>query len=324
MDAIFIGHAMTNGCRTTYFFPGLAREGIRARYVDVPSGPRRVSLLRTLPSCDVVLVQRLVLSDEELALLRAKAPRLVYDVDDPIMYRSSRHWLRFSPARGRAFRRMAGAADAFLASSPLIAREARRVLPADRVFVVPSTVDAEVYCPGSPRAPGPVVLGWLGSAGTAKYLARLRKVLGAVAREVPEVRLRAVSNKFPGLEGLDLERKLWRREDEVGDLQSFDVGLLPLSDDLWTRGKGHGKLFQYLATGLPVVGSPVGIVGETVQDGVTGFLPRRASEWKARLVQLARDADLRRRMGRQARVDFEARHSLQAVFPVFLKALRGA
>jgi glycosyltransferase involved in cell wall biosynthesis len=323
MEAMFIGHAMTNGCRTTYFFPGLAREGIRARYVDVPNGPSRMSLLKTLPSCDVVLVQRLALGDEEVALLRTKAPRLVYDVDDPIMYRSSRHWLRFSLARRRAFRSMAGAADAFLASSSLIAREALRILPADRVFVVPSTVDGEVYCPGPPRAPGPVVLGWLGSAGTAKYLARLRGVLRAVCRKVPELRIRVVSNKFPGLEGLALERKIWKREDEVLDLQSFDVGLLPLSDDLWTRGKGHGKLFQYLATGLPVVGSPVGIVGETLQDGVTGFLPRRASEWTARLLQLARDPELRGRLGRQARADFEARHSLQAVFPVFLKALTG-
>lgn len=323
MDVLFLGHARTNGCRTVYFFPQLEAQGIRPRYVETPSGPTRRRLIESLPASDVVVVQRLVLDPAEIALLRGKSRRLVYDVDDPILYRSSRHWIRFSPARRRGFRRMAGTVDAVLASSPLIAERAREVQASDRVAVVPSTVDADIYRPGPPHAGDGVVLGWLGSAGTVPYLRRLRGVLKEVARRHPQARLRIVSNRFVDMPGIPVEKKLWKREDEVSDLQSFDVGLLPIPDDLWTRGKGHGKLFQYLAVGAPVVGSPVGIVAATVKDGETGYLPRHAKAWVERLSALCGDAVLRRRMSAAARADFEARHSLQAVFPVFLKALTG-
>ncbi len=323
MDVHFLGHANTNGCRSLYFFPLLEKSGIRARYVDTPSGPERLGLLESLPPASAVVVQRLALSEAEAAVLARKAPRLVWDVDDPVMHRSSRHLIRFSPARRSRFRRMAARCQALVASSGLIAVEARKVLDPARVFVVPSTVDAEVYRPGPPRLDAsPVVLGWLGSAGTLPYLERLGGVLEKVARKVP-VRLKVVSNRFPSFRGIEVERKPWKREEEVSDLQSFDVGLLPLTDDLWTRGKGHGKLFQYLAVGLPVVGSPVGVVGETIRPGETGFLPRTGAQWVEALTTLASEAALRRRMGTQARQDFEERLSVQAVFPTLLKAIRG-
>lgn len=322
MEVTFLGHAGTNGCRTLYFFPHLAREGIQARYVEAKSGDRARTILG-LPPCDALVVQRLSLAPSELVAARARAKRLVYDVDDPVMYRSSRHLLRFSPARRAGFRRMAAAADALVGSSPLIAAEALKVLAPGRVFVVPSTVDADIYRPREKGEGKGVVLGWLGSAGTVKYLERLRGTLAEVSRRVPGARLKVVSNRFPVMDGIPMDRKAWRRDEEVGDLQSFDVGLLPLSDDLWTRGKGHGKLFQYLAVGSPVAGSPVGIVAEAVREGVTGFLPRTKSAWVEKLVLLCRDAAMRQRMGAAARRDFEERFSVQAVLPTLVKAIRG-
>jgi len=323
VDVLFLGHANTNGCRSRYFFPLLEKAGIQARYVDTPSGPERLKLLESLPPASVAVVQRLALSDTEASVLARKASRLIWDVDDPVMHRSSRHLLSFSPGRRSRFRRMAARCQALVASSALIAAEGRKVLPADRVFVVPSTVDAEIYRPGPPHpAGGTVVLGWLGSAGTLPYLERLGGVLEKVARKA-DFRLKVVSNRFPSFRGVEVERKPWKQDEEVSDLQSFDVGLLPLTDDLWTRGKGHGKLFQYLAVGIPVVGSPVGVVGGTILDGVTGFLPKSKAAWEESLVRLASDAGLCQRMGRAARKDFEERLSVQAVFPTLLQAIRG-
>lgn len=326
MNALFLGHAHTNGCRTAYFFPYLEKRGIRAAYVDIPSGSARREALERLPRAGCVLVQRLSLSDREISVLRRSAQRLVYDIDDPVMYRSSRHWIRWSPTRRRNFRRMVEAADAVIASSPLIAAEAERYLPADRVTLVPSTVDGTRYRPAA-RArdgtPGMVTLGWLGSAGTAHFLQRLRHVLAEIGRRHANVRLKIVSNRFPELEGIEIERKPWRQEDEITDLQSFDIALLPLTDDLWTRGKGHGKLFQYMAVGAAIVASPVGIVAEALEPGRTGLFARRRAEWVEAVGSLVESAALRRDLGGAARASFEKRWSLQAALPRFMEALTG-
>lgn len=330
MKVVFLGHAHTNGCRSAYYFPHLAARGILAEYMEIPSGPGRARSLAALPRADCVVVQRLALSLEELTILRGRSPRLVYDVDDPIMYRSSRHLLQRSFARRRRFARMASAVDALIAGTPLIAREATRYLPPGRVALIPSTVDAEVYRPadgaeasggGTGEPPETVRLGWLGSAGTIGYLARLRRVLAEVGRRHPGVSLTIVSNRFPDIDGLPVRRKAWRQEDEVEDLRSFDVALLPLSDDLWTRGKGHGKLFQYMAVGAAIAASPVGIVADAIEDGRTGILARTGREWVEALSRLVADRALRRRLGGAARRAFETRFSLQATLPTLLRTL---
>ncbi len=325
MKVLFLGHAHTNGCRSAYYFPHLAEERISARYVDVPSGPARAAFLAGLPPADCVVIGRLALLPEEMAVLRGLAGRIVYDVDDPIMYRSSRHWIQRSLTRRRNFRRMVESADAVIAGTPLIAEEAARYIAPDRVVLIPSTVDGNVYTPRLSRATNhePLCIGWLGSAGTAGYLARLRHVLAEVGRKVPGARLKIVSNRFPEIEGIPVEKKIWCQADEVADLQSFDVALLPLSDDLWTRGKGHGKLFQYMAVGAAIVASPVGIVEACLTQGRTGFFARNKAEWVGAIRRLCEDAPLCAALGRAARSEFEKRFSLRATLPALLAVLRG-
>lgn len=321
MDAIFLGHARTNGCRTTYFFPYLEKAGVRARYVEAPGGEARLGVIRSLPRSDALFVQRLVLSPAELEAAKTRTSRLVWDVDDPIFQRSSRHLLKYSPRRRSAFRRMAAAADAFLAGSRAIAQEALKVLPPGKVAVVPSTVDAAEYRPDpSRRDPAFFTLGWLGSPGTLPYLERLGPALREARRRDGRIRVKVVSSRFPSF---PVERKTWRKEDEVADLQTFDAGLLPLTEDAWTRGKGHGKLFQYLAVGIPVLASPVGIVADTLKEGRTGLLCRSRKDWVEGIESLAKDPARRREMGRLARIDFEQNLSVEAVVPSMLKALIG-
>lgn len=324
MKVLFLGHAHTNGCRSAYYFPHLARTGISAAYREIPSGPRRLEAIRKLPRADRVVVQRMALAPEEMAALRQVAPRVIYDVDDPVMYRSSRHLIQRSIARRRRFRRMVEAADSVIAGTPLIAREAARYVPMDRVVLIPSTVDRDVYSPADRAAQEEVRIGWLGSAGTVGYLERLRGVLQEVWRRFPQARLKVVSNRFPDLGGVPFEKKAWRQEEEVADLRSFDIALLPLSDDLWTRGKGHGKLFQYMAVGAAIVASPVGIVESFLDEGRTGLFARSRREWISALGLLVEDAGRRCALGRAAREDFEKRFSLQATLPALAGLLQGA
>jgi glycosyltransferase involved in cell wall biosynthesis len=107
-----------------------------------------------------------------------------------------------------------------------------------------------------------------------------------------------------------IEHRSWSFESEVNDLASFDVGLMPLPDDPWTRGKGGYKLLQYGAMGLPVVASPVGVNTEIVEEGVTGFLADSEDRWVESLLRLVDDAELRSRMGNAGRDRIVERYSL--------------
>lgn len=323
----FLAHPGSYGCRAGYYFPHLKALGAEPVLVALPSGPERTRILEDLPPCETVVIQRLRLAPSELAILRNKARRLVYDVDDPLMYRSSRHWWRYSLARSRGFRRMVEGCDFFLGSTPWLVERARPHLSDPRnAAMIPSTVDSEIYRPPElppRRQDGTVVLGWLGSPGSLSYLLRLRGVLPEVCRRCPQARLRIVSQAFPEIAGVPIERRTWSKAGEIGDLQGFDVGLLPLSHDRWTRGRGNAKLFQYMAVGIPVVAEAVGFPAAVLEHGRTGFLAGNRRQWVEALEALCRDPGLRLRMGDAARRAFVERYSLQAVLPAFWKGLTG-
>ena len=123
--------------------------------------------------------------------------------------------------------------------------------------------------------------------------------------------------------GLDLEHAPWSPETEVPDLRVLDVGLMPLPDNPWTRGKCGLKALQYMALGIPPVVSPVGVNREIVQDGVTGYIvdPRDPNEIAASIVRLARDRELRERMGRAGRLRFEQEYTFDAYLRHWDRAL---
>jgi len=114
----------------------------------------------------------------------------------------------------------------------------------------------------------------------------------------------------------------WRAESEAEDLRPIDVGLMPLPDDEWSRGKCGMKALQYMALGIPPVVSPVGANVEIVRDGVEGFHARGADEWRERLLRLLRDGELREQMGRRARARVEERYSARVQAPRLAALLR--
>ena len=135
---------------------------------------------------------------------------------------------------------------------------------------------------------------------------RLQKVL--LAKD--EIRRRLIGDYVTELESL------------VDDLHHFDIGLMPLSDDGWSRAKCGGKLLQYMACGIPPVVSPVGINAEIIRDGVNGFLANGREEWIEKTSLLCRDSDLRRKMGLEARATIERGFSNLVVAPLLERALR--
>jgi glycosyltransferase involved in cell wall biosynthesis len=110
-----------------------------------------------------------------------------------------------------------------------------------------------------------------------------------------------IGSGFIELPGVSLRIIPWSEETEVEYLSSFDVGIMPLSDSLWARGKCGFKLIQYMASGLPVIASPVGVNKEIVNNGVNGFLPSSNEQWIESLERLYKDVDIRNKMGKFGR-----------------------
>jgi glycosyltransferase involved in cell wall biosynthesis len=171
------------------------------------------------------------------------------------------------------------------------------------------------------RTGEPVVLGWIGTPNSFPYLCTLEKVFAELAARY-DVELRVVSSEPYLSSSIRVVNKRWSVENEVDDLASMDIGLMPLPDDEWTRGKSAAKAVQYMAVAVPAVCSPVGVNCQLVQDGVNGFLASSDEEWTRALARLIESPTLRREIGLRGRETVEAGYSLEVVAPRLIEILR--
>jgi glycosyltransferase involved in cell wall biosynthesis len=175
-------------------------------------------------------------------------------------------------------------------------------------------------CGATNDANSRVVLGWIGSPSTTGYLRLLEPALARLARD-HRIALHLIGAAAFDVPGVTVRHFPWALETEVGHLGTFDIGLMPLTDDPWSRGKGGYKILQYMAMGIPTVASPVGVNADLVRHGETGLLAATIVEWVQALERLVRDGHERDRMGRAAREDAEKRFSLEHYAPMFIDAL---
>jgi glycosyltransferase involved in cell wall biosynthesis len=179
-------------------------------------------------------------------------------------------------------------------------------------------LDTDRY-PARQHGPREVLtLGWIGHSVNFPYLAALGPVLREFAAQCP-ARLLVVADRDFQLDGVDIVNRRWSERTEVADLLDMDVGLMPLADDEWTRGKCGFKAVQYMAAGVPPVASPVGMNRDLVHNEQDGFLAGSDDEWLAALRRLQADAGLRERMGRAAREKVQQRYSLAATGPAIAR-----
>lgn len=205
---------------------------------------------------------------------------------------------------------MLRAASGAIVENTYTATYAERYCP--RVSIITGPIDTERYSPGSAvEACDCVVLGWIGSYTSATYLELIRGPLAELGARHRHLRLCLIGEGGFYTDAVPMEWRPWSLETEVQDLRGFDIGLMPLPDDPWTRGKGGYKLLQYLSMCIPAVSSPVGINREIVDDGVNGFCAGSHDEWVSCLERLIRNRALRHRMGKAGRAKMEACYSLQ-------------
>lgn len=251
----------------------------------------------------------------ENALLPRRIP-LVSDYDDAVFHRydlNRRTLVRI--ALGRKIDGVMARSALVIAGNGYLADRAEAA-GAMQVRIVPTVVDTDaISTERHPANDGCLRLGWIGSPTTwADYAAPMLPVLTSVAIR-HDALIRTVGAGTTAMPDETLEVLPWSEETEVPLIQSMDVGIMPLDDSPWARGKCGYKLIQYMACGVPVVASPVGVNREIVEHGVNGFLAETDAEWDSALETLLGDAELRRRMGAAGRKKVEQHYSLQVYGP---------
>lgn len=297
--------------RVDVFIPALQTRGWYVEKWVIPRGLlQRLRCFWRLRRADVVVVVRKLFRRGQLKVLRWFARRVAFDFDDAIIYRDSSRKDQLSRSRTQRFTNVMSAADRVIAGNEYLASLARRF--GGKPAVIPTCVDEQRVTPAESRAAGgKVVIGWIGSHSTLMYLESLKRVFEELGKRYgASVALKVVCDTFPGPMGLEVVEKPWSLEEELEDLRSFDVGVMPLPEDVWTRGKCGFKLLQYMAAAVPVVASPVGVNREIVHDGENGFLADGRERWTEVLALLVEDVGLRQSMGMWGRLSLRGRYTV--------------
>ena len=354
MRVLFLTKYHTKGASSRYralqYLPYLQAQGVSCEvhplfdngYLQIRYQTGRVSLVKTL----FAFVSRLVtilrakhydviyIEAEALPYFSALPERIlnwkklpyVVDYDDAIFHNYDAHsrtlvrrLLAGKIAKVMAQSAMVSAGNDYLASYAAQAG-------AQRIEQLPTVIDLEKY-PSAPlsrndSSPSSIRIGWIGSPSTAKYLKTIAPALAQVCAKW-RAELVLVGSGAIELEGVPTQIIEWSEREEVAAIQSFDIGIMPLVDSPWERGKCGFKLVQYMACSLPVVASPVGVNQQIVQPE-NGFLAKDEQQWVQALGRLIESASLRQSMGEQGRQLVEQKYCLQVTAPKMLQMLRTA
>ncbi|MCC6644467.1 MAG: glycosyltransferase family 4 protein [Polyangiaceae bacterium] len=299
---------------------------------------RRVALLARAGRYDAVFVQREAMlvgpALVERALSEVIGLPLVFDFDDAIwMTDPAQQKVSSAPLAARLLKSPQKTLD--------IVRRARRVIAGSDhlagwarrqhgdVVVLPTVVPRDAWRPLPGRLDGAwvdghdvPVIGWVGTHSTATHLDLVLPALARLAREGRRFKVRLVgASRQLELPGVEVESVPWSLAREIEDFQRIDVGVAPLVDDAWSRGKCGFKQVQYFACGVPHVGSPVGGAGELTRHDDNGLIATTDDEWAAALGRLLDDRALRARLATAARRDVDERLSIEAQAPAFVRAV---
>ena len=340
--AQFIPYLESNGFEVTLcslftpeFFRLVYRPGqyLRKAVTFAALSLKRLDSLRNVSRFDAVFIYRELFpvgpAFAEWWLTLPGRPPVVFDFDDaiflPNVSDANRPILALkSPAKVATIIRHS---DRVIAGNEYLAAYARRFN--DAVTVIPTVVDttrfvprADAFSANGSSGDRALTVGWIGSPTTASYVQGLTRVLQRVAERHGFVLRISGPNDPLDVPGVVTDQPAWRLDREVELFNTCDIGVYPLADDEWSRGKCGFKAIEFMACGVPVVASAVGVNREIVKDGVNGFLASTDDEWIEKLGRLLSDRDLRRRLGEAGRRTIDERYSLRVHAPALAATLR--
>jgi glycosyltransferase involved in cell wall biosynthesis len=256
---------------------------------------------------DVTWFQREMISTLVTFEGLTRRPRLL-DIDDAV------HLFR----DGRTARRLADLADLVVVGNEWLAEVWRQWTPA--IEILPTAVATGFEPAPLPERP---VIGWIGTASNLHYLTSLAPALLEVLRRFPDATLAVCCDRPPHLPGLPVAHVPWAPETERRFLDSLTIGLMPLDDTPWGRGKCSYKMLQYMAAARPSVVSPVGMNGTILAQDDVGLAATSLEEWVTALSRLLAEPAMAEQMGRAGRALALSHYSVDVLAPRLAELLRG-
>ncbi|MHC5076628.1 MAG: glycosyltransferase family 4 protein, partial [Planctomycetota bacterium] len=290
--------------RIEIYLDMLRDNGIDCEVACLPSvSLSRLKLFKRTADFDGVFLQRKGLNPFDAFWLRKFSKKLIYDFDDAIMYSTKSPNLN-SLLHLRRFQRSVRISDAIIAGNSYLAAQAQRIN--HNVHIIPTGLNIYDYqqCDHIEKK-DKIRLVWIGCKSTLRYLAEIVPALDEIGSQFNNVVLRIVSDEFLEVKNIEVEKHQWSLEKQGVELATSNIGLAPLPDNRFTKGKCGFKILQYMASGLPVIASPVGVNAEYVVDGITGFHASSNSEWIDRVSKLVKNRQMRKDMGQAGRASVE-------------------
>lgn len=249
------------------------------------------------------------------------AKKMIFDFDDAIfIYRHHKGLLKRILFDEKNIQKIIEKSDRVIVSTNYLANYAKRFNR--KVHIIPTSIDLDKYTSISfkARKNEKVVIGWIGSRSTREYLELLQVVLKELLERYDFIFkvIGAGEVHFASVPVINIE---WKQETEIKEICSFDIGVMPLPNNKWTKGKGGFKLLQYMAAGVPSIASPVGVNREIIRDGENGFLASSSAEWLSKLSLLISNAKLRQRFSVAGTKTVAEKYSVAHNFPLWKDAI---
>jgi len=290
--------------RIEVYLDTLQVNGIACEVAKLPSGSySRRKLFKRAKEFDGVFLHKKVVNPIDAFWLRKYSKKIIYNFDDAVMY-SDKRPDRNSRSHFIPFRRSVKLADMVIVGNSYLAEHAQRFNSNVKILPIGLKVsDYKLDCP--PKDDGKIRLVWIGSKSTLNYLVEMKPTFEEIGVRFKNVILKIICDEFFDLQNMPVEKQLWSKDTRSIDLATSDIGLAPLPDNRFTRGKCTFKVLEYSSAGLPVVASPVGTNNEHILDGDTGLFANNTKQWVENISKLIKEPALRKKMGKQGRAHAE-------------------
>lgn len=315
--------------RVFQFLDYLQEQGISSNVVLCSNYWSRIhrylSLVRQLshflPGADGVFVQKQVRILWVWRVIKLLGKPIVYDFDDAMWAPPSWDTKQDMTRVRKKLARMLELSNLVIVGNKFLADYARKY--SAKVEIIPLCLDMNLYPAKKWKESGLVTIGWNGRPSNLYYLKSMQEVLRNLGRKYRDrVAVKIMCAEEINFDGIRTIHIPWNERNEISELLSFDIGLVPLTPDDWSRGKSSGKLLQYMACGIPPIGSPIGFNVEAIRDGINGFMAQDLDEWFKKLCLLIENYELRITLGQAARKTVERYYSLETNGPRLAVALK--